>query len=458
MVLIATVLRAWQLERWLPAYYEEATPVLRAMAFWADFRFDPGFYNYPALSFYAQFLGQAGYLFWTLIQGGSLVEFRQGLEAAAPNLVLLGRWVTVFCDLGTVAAAFWLGRKVGDARVGLLAAGLVAVNALHVRLAQYVLVDVPLALCMLVALGWIVDLTRAPSRSAYFKAGLGIGVAAAVKYTAGLVALPLAAVALLGSRRDWTGALLAGLAALGIFFALNPYILWHFDAFWHDFTYEREHMALGHFGQDRAQWTVAFYAVELAWAVGVVGLVALWGLRDAMRRRAADGLVLYCWVGVYLLLISTWEMRGARYLLPVVPVLLVLGAQGLWRQRMRGVLVAVLVVYGGTQAWALNDHYAALTAPDTREQVAEWVEDLVSPEALMAIEHYTYYPGPEGSDHRLFRLPIDVVHPERFAGLYAREWYGHFDYVLVSSFVYRRYLEDPERFPVQAAFYRHLEN
>ncbi len=189
MVLIAAVLRAWQLERWLPAYYEEATPVLRAMAFWADFRFDPGFYNYPALSFYAQFLAQAGYLFWTLIQGGSLVEFRQGLEAAAPNLVLLGRWVTVFCDLGTAAAAFWLGRKVGDARVGLLAAGLVAVNALHVRLAQYVLVDVPLALCMLVALGWIVDLTRAPSPSAYFKAGLGIGVAAAVKYTAGLLAL-----------------------------------------------------------------------------------------------------------------------------------------------------------------------------------------------------------------------------------------------------------------------------
>ncbi len=216
--------------------------------------------------------------------------------------------------------------------------------------------------------------------------------------------------ALLDSRRDWTGALLAGLAALGIFFALNPYILWHFDAFWHDFTYEREHMALGHFGQDRAQWTVAFYAVELAWAVGVVGLVALWGLRDAVRRRAADGLVLYCWVGVYLLLISTWEMRGARYLLPVVPVLLVLGAQGLWRQRMRGVLVAVLVVYGGTQAWALNDHYAALTAP----------------EALMAIEHYTYYPGSDGSYHLLFRLPIDVVHPERF--------------------------------PVQAAFYRHLEN
>ena len=51
LVLIAAVLRAWQLERWLPAYYEEATPVLRAMAFWADFRFDPGFYNYPALIF-----------------------------------------------------------------------------------------------------------------------------------------------------------------------------------------------------------------------------------------------------------------------------------------------------------------------------------------------------------------------------------------------------------------------
>lgn len=461
-ILVAGVLlRVWQLERWLPAYYEEAVPVLRAVAFWDDFDFAPGFYNYPALSFYMQFLAQCCYFLWTWVQGGSLTEFRQQLDALMPTLVLLGRWVTLLSDLGAVVAVFFLGTKVGDERVGLLAAAMVACNSLHVRLSQYVLVDVPLGFCVVLALGWIVDLSRAATRSVHLKAGSAVGLAAAVKYTAGLLIVPLAVAALVGDRLQiWHRLLLAALASLAVFFALNPYILWHFDAFWADFSYEREHMALGHFGHDRALSSLNFYATELLAAVGVVGLAALWAVVGAVRRRETGPLLLCGWVGLYLTVVVSWEMRAARYLLPVVPVLLLLGARALlhdvpqrWR---RAAIAAALVLYLGGQAWGLRMHYATLAVADTHAEVGEWMAAHLPPGALVAIEHYTYYPDRDAPAYVLFRLPIDVVRPERFSGFYAHGWYENFDYVLLSSAVYRRYLEDPERFPTQVAFYRHL--
>lgn len=472
ILLAACSLRLWQLERWLPEFYEEATPVLQAREFWGreHFDFNPHFFNYPAFSFHTQFAAQVA-VFAGLYAAGdiaSLDEFRRFLERQLPDVVLLGRVLTVLFDLGSVALVFLLGLRVADRKVGLLAAALLATSALHVRMAQYVLVDVPLVFFTLLALLWMIDVVEKGGCAHFIKVGIALGLAASTKYTAGLLAAPLVAAALWGAAANggrahaYRNLVIAAAVALCCFFAINPYILLDFTAFWSDFSYEREHMQIGHFGRGAQHSTVSLYAGNLAWAVGVVGGVALWGFAANVRQRHVPSLLLYGWIALYVIVLSTWEMHGERYLMPVIAIVLLLGARAAvvaadQRPRYRTSIFAVLLVcYLAPQAYQLSEHYRSVAAVDTRQRVGDWVEANVARGSLVALEHYSYYPDRQSDDLLLFRLPFDILRPEHFAGLYVLDWYENFDYVLTSSFIYQRYLAEPDRFAVQLEFYRHL--
>lgn len=470
VVLVACSLRIWQIDRWLPEFYEEATPVLQARAFWGGERFDfnPHFFNYPALGFYAQFVVQAGVFVWLRATGqtASLDEFRLFLDQNLPAMVLLGRVVTALLDVGTVVLIFLLGRRIANNNTGLLAAVLLACNALHVRMSQYVLVDVPLTFFSLLTLLWTIDIIEKGQRYHFIKVGVALGLAASTKYTAGLLAVPVMVAAHWGAAnrvgRVCTYRRLGVTAAVSlvVFVLLNPYSLLDFDAFWADFSYEHEHMQVGHFGHDPSRSTAALYAGNLAWSVGIVGVAGLWGVASCFRRRHVSSLLFYGWVVLYLVILSTWKMHGERYLMPAVPLVLLLGARAVTAiepKKFRTWAIAVfLMLYLLPQVYLLTDHYRSVSAIDTRQRVGDWVDANVARGSLIAIEHYSYYPDRLADDLLLFRLPFDIMHPDHFSGLYALGWYENFDYVLVSSFIYQRYLANPDRFAKQLEFYRQL--
>jgi uncharacterized membrane protein len=158
MLAAACALRIWHLDRWLPQYYEEATPVLKANGFWGGangpFDFNPHFFNYPALSFYIHFAFQATWLLLSALSGqiASLAEFRHMLGTDLHRFVFLGRGVTLLFDLSTMVLVYLLGKRLGGERIGIIAALLLACNNLHVRLSQYVMVDVPLTFFIVLAL------------------------------------------------------------------------------------------------------------------------------------------------------------------------------------------------------------------------------------------------------------------------------------------------------------------
>jgi len=474
----ACVLRVLYLDRWLPEVYEEATPVFKARDFWGwetgRFDFDPRFFNYPALSFYVHFAFQAAFLVAGFLsrQITSLTEFRQLLGAEVHWFVLLGRGVTVLFDLGTVGATYLLGKRLGGQRSGLLAALLVAVNSLHIRRSQFVLVDIPLVFFAVLALLCMLEIAKRGRRSDYLRAGLFTGLAAATKYTAGLLVVPLAAAGLLRavwreeSRVPLQRLGLAIVASLVIFILFNPFCLLSFDLFISHFSLEREHMAVGHFGQDLEKTSAWFYAGGLWRATGVAGIAALLSLVQTIRERDRERGLLFLWIIFYLAVVSSWSTRAQHYLLPVVPAALVAGTLGIdglvSRLAARGWKSAAMLGFAGLyvllQGSLVKDHYAAVSSPDTRVRAAQWIEENIPAGALIALEHYTYYPDERsGRSYLLFRLPINVIDPQAFSPFYATGWYENFDYVILSSYVYQRYWVAPEEFPIQMEFYRHLE-
>ena len=102
LLAIAVALRIHHLERWLPDLFEEAVPVLKARGFWGGeaFDFNPHFFHYPELSFYAHFAFQAAVFCVGFLSRDipSLEAFRALLKTDWHAFVLLGRAVTVLRD------------------------------------------------------------------------------------------------------------------------------------------------------------------------------------------------------------------------------------------------------------------------------------------------------------------------------------------------------------------------
>ncbi len=195
---MAALLRALHLDWGLPDVYEEATPALIASQFWGpetgEFDFNPRFFNYPGLAFYLHFFFQSAYFLLASALGAipTLEHFRHLIREDFAALVLLGRGATVLFDLSSVLVSYLLGRKLGDVHSGLLAALLVACNAIHIRISQMVIVDTPLALLILISLLFILDCAEKQRLRDYLNAGCVLGLAASCKYTGALLALPFA--------------------------------------------------------------------------------------------------------------------------------------------------------------------------------------------------------------------------------------------------------------------------
>jgi len=123
-----------------------------------------------------------------------------------------------------------------------------------------------------------------------------VGLAASCKYTGALLAVPFLLAYLLQAHRRGTSPLralagpqpwAAGGAALGGFLLTSPYCLLDAGTFWQHFSYERFHMARGHFGIDPAAAPVA-YAREL-WAGFGISLMPFLLLGVGVRAARLGG-------------------------------------------------------------------------------------------------------------------------------------------------------------------------
>ena len=124
-------------------------------------------------------------------------------------------------------------RLFDDRRVGLLAGALLAVAFLPVHYSHFALNDAPTLAPLAAALIGVAGIYRTGRTREYVLAGLGLGVAIATKYTAGIVLVTVIAAAFVSPvahARIRNLALAIGLMCAG-FLAANPYALLDHHAF-----------------------------------------------------------------------------------------------------------------------------------------------------------------------------------------------------------------------------------
>ncbi|HET9073647.1 MAG TPA: glycosyltransferase family 39 protein [Solirubrobacteraceae bacterium] len=305
--------------------------------------------------------------------------------------------------LGT--AAVWLLYRAGVvliARrwVALLAAAIFGTAFLPIYYSHLALNDVPTLFWVCVALRGVAGVWREDRGRDYLLAGLGLGVASATKYTGGWVVVPLLVAAARAAhagapanprRRThalgWTAGAL--LVALGAFSLANPYWFLDFPAFVSGIGAQAS-AASGASEPAKLGTTpgggILYYLWTFTWGLGLgpalAALAAAVGLLW-QRRLWLFGLLVPGPVA-FLLFMGLQERYFGRWLMPIFPVVALLGAWGAgqlvdWGGRLRrpltapwaGALVAVALLTQSLVSVLHDDR--VLARPYTTNLARAWM-------------------------------------------------------------------------------------
>jgi hypothetical protein len=403
---LALTLRIIGLQYGLPAVYnaDEVAIMARALSF-AKGTLNPHNFLYPTFYFYVLFAWVGTYLGAVWLTGGvaSVAALQQMYFTSPEGIYTAGRALSAVCGAAATLALFALGRRLFDARTGVVAALFLAVAPLAVRDAHYVKHDVPASLAVLVAMWAICRIWPAqPERAndhAVLWAAAACGLAFSTHYYCIFLALPLAWAIIcrwqasgpaIVARHLVTAALISAV----VFFALSPFLLVEPIVAWRDIVANRQIVV------DRAVESGAFGSaaryVDILWhdSIGRLVLIAavVGGLWLLWTDRARAVLVLL-FPAAFLIFIAN-TAPGSRYLNPVLPVVALLAAWALARATAglrwgTPVLAAAALLFAVSPLRASIAYDRFFRIDDTRTLARTFVEQTIPAGTTVLVQPYS---------------------------------------------------------------------
>ncbi len=402
---------------------------------------------------------------------------------SSADIYLAIRLLSAFLSLGSIALTWHLGNKLYGPWAGALAALFLTASAAAVQSAHFATVD---GLHVLLCLAALVLMQRAFAQKnwlPYALAGLAIGAAGAVRLN-GLLLGPVLVAGYLATHgwRAWKrsdiwvagGSALLALVLMQPYLALDPGLLTHAET-----TDDLGFSLKVARGEILRSWTVVdlhtipylHYATDLLpLAVGWPLTLAIFaGLIFALWKRRHLSLLPLLWCGLYFFQMGGLHTKHVRYLLPMLPFLLLLVAdlcvqlerrQRLAGQVLGGVLAAAAVVY----ALAFTSIY---TREDSRIEAARWIVKNVPTGILTATERGGFSMGAlVRSQRRPTRQLNSSTLFESRGYMTCRAALSHLKsrltnvehVALIDVNRYQQFKAAPELMPATAAFYQRLLN
>jgi len=451
----AAVLRLWAIDWGAPYLYhpDEHLILHPALNIVRDADLNPHWFQYPSLFIYVQSL------LVTLMQ-----PFVHAPLTTDPAVNQIGPWDALPAQwpfaLGgrlavamfAAAGAWWLyraGTLYAGPPVGIAAALFLASSPLHNESSHFLTTDVPATTLLTAAFAYSVAAAGSNARRDLAIAGCFAGLAAATKYTAGIVVLIPLAVALSPSlpvtaRR---AAVVIATAAVAFLIAC-PFALLDFSGLWAGILQQRQNYLGGYTPGSNWRWYLYYlYAIGLAPPLAVMGAVGLItapftpGSEHKGPWRLTWALILV--PIVYFAVLSSYASRTERNLMLVLPFVCLFAADVGWRlmQRLAPArwaaplfgLAAFLIAAPGSLECIRHDRQ--LARPDTRTVALQWIEANIPAGERIAREEYT----PQVSRDR-YSIIYEWSLAQREYGSYLAR---NVDHLVLSSNIYGRALRPP---------------
>lgn len=496
--------------RWPPNPQTTGVPIPKPGA--RDFTY--GHFPLYLLAFAAHGLAWLGYAVPSLANIPFLADILNGPgRVEYEYLPYVGRALSALFDTASVLLIYLIGRRAFGAAAGLLAAAFTALAVLHIQLSHFATFDTTLTAFVLLTVWAAVRHAQTGRRRDLLLAGVGLGLAVGSKFSAVLLAIPIAAAifgriiftadhAESGEKKKnrisaasalsavkkfllflfrqwrltltWFGVLAVGFA---VFALTNPFALVEAG------TYVSQINLQGLMVRGLLDWpftqqyrgTIPYgYTIEqqgrwlLGWPITVAGYIGLavcvW---RSFKTRETAPIIVLSWVLPFFLSAGAFMVKFPRYMLPVTPFILLFGAWMLVElaRRWKAVWVGTAALTGGTAIYALAfvNMYAA---PHPWVALSRWIYQNVPTNAVILTEKWDdTLPLPvevDGTHYSYRRFQMQKMNPferpdgeEKMQLMLAQLSAG--DYLIIASNrLYGVAPRLPARYPLTSLYYQAL--
>ena len=471
ILLAALLVRLIGLGWYLPHTYEldEYYTIEKTFNILGQGSLDTRSFMWPPLNFYIQAAGYRLYHLWRVLTESVQSLSPQSLSSLnKTEIFLVGRFTTVLYGLGTVILVYVIGQRMYSRKVGLLASLFLAFTLLHVRYSRLIRPDVPMTFFITLSFLCIYLIYERGKIRDYILATLFTGFSIATKYTGALLIVPVFLTHFFRGLKERKSlfsiffnkkVLLIVLFIVGGFFIATPY---GFVNYRYLFSTMRGmlrglNQATANNQGEISSWL--YYIIDalnkgMGQPLQIFSLAAV--IFAIFRHRKRD-ILLISFPLTYYLVMGAFLRHFDRYILPVVPFLVIAAAMFLVemaskishlkaRQNLAilGLTLAVILF----PAVRVIRYVDLMTQQGTGLQAKEWIEDNIPRGKSVVYEIYS--PPLSGYIER----DVDKV------GLYSLDYYKRerIDYIIINNFSSDRYLNTRlERFEGIKLNYQEIE-
>jgi hypothetical protein len=389
---LAFVLRLAGVGFGLPHVYHQDEPILvnHAMSIGAG-GWNTHFFVIPPFTVYFLF-GLYGVFFFAGKAAGLFTDaahFALSFVRDPSAFYLIGRFVLgVLFGTATIALVAGLGARFFSKRTGLWAAVFLALCPLHVQHSHYLYADIPVTFAVTAFLYFLLAAAKEPAAKNFLMAGLMLGWAVSVKYTAAYFAPVAALAAWSAGGFKKTAALF--IAAAAAYTVIAPFTFLDWPEFYRQML--RQAGAEGSVGlAHHFSYSILQGAGWPFVLLAAAGAGRLW---KTQRREAILIMGAVLW---FYFVNAKFSQPFARYMLPVIPALSLMAGAGcewaseklarhklarnaLWT--LAAASLAIPALYGD----------GLFLRKDTRTECLEWFDAHARAGATVAIDNRFYAP------------------------------------------------------------------
>lgn len=398
--------------------------------------------------------------------------------SALYDFLVLGRLLSVIAAVATIYIVYRIGCRLYDRRAGEFAGATLAVSMVFINSAHFSTEDATVTALIAATLLFVVRYRDNHRRHDLAIAALMSGLAVSAKATAGTLLFPLALVfghrifRDLGLELNTLDAARRTLRELSLYVAVatvgyvltTPSMLIYPGTWFNDIIFEMANRNISSNSGELGWITQAGNLLNgLGFPLFVLTLAGVgFVLWQFWRNKRLDILPAYplVFVVVTFAIIGTWDSTAIWYIVPMVPLFAVFSggflSYTLSKQRFRkpvAVVVAMVFLFSLIYTGAAMHQFET----DSRVKASSWIESNM--ESNATVDVYTthhYLPGfPD--DSRISRHPIFLEkNIDNLDTATDRISCGAPDYVVLSQFHYRRYIQHPDAYPRATEFFTDL--
>ena len=399
-----------------------------------------------------------------------------GTDWAKINLI--GRTLSASFSTITIIPLYLLSKKIFGQKVAIVASLIYALTVASIQAAHFGTTESLLTLFVTTLTLLSFRIFENPKLDNYLLTAIIFGLAVATKTTSLIFAIfPLMATFLVIIQRRVVIAKILlsvfvfGLTSFIVFTIFSPYTFLSWDKFWESMTYESG-VASGSLPvvytlQFNHTLPYLFQITNFFWQLGpmaiftILGIVVL--LKSLLKRESPQLLLFLSFPIIYFTYVGTWHAKFIRYMIPIIPFLIIFASyilvrlQGRFSTWGRIFVAGVLILTG---VWALA-FFSIYTREQTRISASIWIYQHIPPGSYILQEHWDDgLPLPlEKFSPDLYRTEqLTIYEPDNRDKLeYYSKKLSQADYIAISSRrLYGTLINLPEKYPLTSKYYRLL--